>query len=116
SLGGGLRHRSFRSRVSRLVHNCKRWAAARLYRTGGSWGTGRGARGRLHRSLNAGEIAAGVSRRGAFDRRAYLSQQGVDLVGALRAPDLLELVKPAGPSMFAWVSRGRRRLREEVDR
>jgi competence protein ComEC len=52
---------------------------------------------------------------GAFDRRAYLSQQGVDLVGALRAPDLLELAKPAGPSMFAWVSRGRRRLREEVD-
>jgi len=52
---------------------------------------------------------------GAFDRRAYLSQQGVDLVGALRAPDLLELVKPARPSMFAWVSRGRRRLREEVD-
>lgn len=52
---------------------------------------------------------------GAFDRRAYLSQQGVDLVGALRAPELLELVKPAGPSMFTWVSRGRRRLREEVD-
>src|ERR1700686_1235449 len=52
---------------------------------------------------------------GAFDRRAYLSQQGVDLVGALRAPDLLELVKPARSSMFAWVSRGRRRLREEVD-
>jgi hypothetical protein len=28
---------------------------------------------------------------GAFDRRAYLSHQGVDLVGALRAPELLEL-------------------------
>jgi competence protein ComEC len=52
---------------------------------------------------------------GAFDRRAYLSQQGVDLVGVLRAPGLLELVKPAGPSIFSWVSRGRRRLREEVD-
>jgi competence protein ComEC len=52
---------------------------------------------------------------GAFDRRTYLSQQGVDLVGALRAPELLELVKPAGPRMFSWVSRGRRRLREEVD-
>jgi Competence protein/Domain of unknown function (DUF4131) len=52
---------------------------------------------------------------GAFDRRAYLSQQGIDLVGAVRAPELLELVKPAGPSMSAWVSRGRRRLREEVD-
>jgi competence protein ComEC len=52
---------------------------------------------------------------GAFDKRAYLSQQGVDLVGALRAPELLELVGPARASMFAWVSRGRRRLRDEVD-
>jgi competence protein ComEC len=52
---------------------------------------------------------------GAFDRRAYLSQGGVDLVGALRAPELLEVVKPAGPRMSSWVSRGRRRLREEVD-
>jgi competence protein ComEC len=52
---------------------------------------------------------------GAFDRRAYLSQQGVDLVGALRAPELLELIKPAGPRMSSWISRGRRRLREKVD-
>jgi predicted membrane metal-binding protein len=52
---------------------------------------------------------------GAFDKRAYLSQQGVDLVGALRAPELLELVRPARPSMFSWVARGRRRLRDEVD-
>ena len=54
---------------------------------------------------------------GAFDRRDYLSQQGVDLVDALRAPELLELIRPDGPSMFAWVSRGRGRwrLREEVD-
>src|ERR1700736_5767149 len=76
-------------------------------------------------SLHAGDSIAVLTRakfpqvyrhEGAFDRRAYLSQQGVDLVGALRAPELLELVKPAGPSMFAWVLRGRRRLREEVDR
>jgi len=52
---------------------------------------------------------------GAFNRRGYLSQQGVDLVGALRGPGLLELVKPAGPAMSAWISRGRRGLREEVD-
>jgi hypothetical protein len=52
---------------------------------------------------------------GAFDRRAYLSQHGVDLVGALRTPELLELVRPAQPSMFGRISRGRRRLREEVD-
>ena len=42
---------------------------------------------------------------GTFDRRAYLSQQGVDLVAALRAPELLEVVKPAGPAMSAWISR-----------
>jgi competence protein ComEC len=52
---------------------------------------------------------------GAFDRRAYLSQQGVDLVGALRAPELLELLKPARPRMAGWISRGRQRLRDEVD-
>jgi hypothetical protein len=34
---------------------------------------------------------------GAFDRRAYLSQHSVDLVGALRTPELLELVRPAQP-------------------
>jgi competence protein ComEC len=52
---------------------------------------------------------------GAFDRRAYLSQQGVDLVGALRAPELLELLNPARPRMSGWISRGRQRLRDEVD-
>ena len=36
---------------------------------------------------------------GAFDRRAYLSQHGVDLVAALRAGELLELVKPGRPSV-----------------
>ena len=52
---------------------------------------------------------------GAFDRRAYLSQQGVDLVGALRAPELLELLKPAKPRMSGWISRRRQRLRDEVN-
>jgi competence protein ComEC len=52
---------------------------------------------------------------GAFDRRAYLSQQGVDLVGALRVPELLELAKPAGPRMSTWILRARRRFREKVD-
>jgi competence protein ComEC len=52
---------------------------------------------------------------GAFDRRAYRSQQGVDSVEALRAPELLEVVKPARPGVSAWISRGRRRLREKVD-
>jgi competence protein ComEC len=52
---------------------------------------------------------------GAFDRRAYLSQQGVDLVGALWARELLELLKPARPRLSGWISRGRQRLRDEVD-
>jgi hypothetical protein len=60
-------------------------------------------------ALHAGDSIAVLTRaklpqvyrdEGAFDRRAYLSQQGVDLVGALRAPELLELVKPAGPKML----------------
>jgi hypothetical protein len=52
---------------------------------------------------------------GAFDRRAYLSQQGIDLIGALRAPELLELFTPARPSISGWISRQRRRLREEIN-
>jgi predicted membrane metal-binding protein len=75
-------------------------------------------------ALHAGDSVAVLTRaklpqvyrdEGAFDRRAYLSQQGVDLVGALRAPELLEVVKPARPGVSAWISRGRRRLREKVD-
>jgi beta-lactamase superfamily II metal-dependent hydrolase len=52
---------------------------------------------------------------GAFDRRAYLSQHGVDLVAALRAGELLELVKSGRPSVGGWISRVRRNLREEID-
>ena len=75
-------------------------------------------------ALHAGDSIAVLTRaklpqvfrdEGAFDRRAYLSQQGVDLVGALRAPELLELVKPAERRTFTWILCGRRRLREEVD-
>ncbi len=52
---------------------------------------------------------------GAFDRRAYLSQHGVDLVASLRAGELLELIKPGRPSVGGWISRVRRNLREEID-
>jgi competence protein ComEC len=52
---------------------------------------------------------------GAFDRRAYLSQQGVDLVATLRTGELLELVEPARPSVSGWIARARRHLREEID-
>jgi hypothetical protein len=52
---------------------------------------------------------------GAFDRRAYLEQQNVDLVATLRAPELMErtVVSPrTGATLLAHV---RRRLRDEID-
>jgi competence protein ComEC len=52
---------------------------------------------------------------GAFDRRAYLAQQGIDLVGALRAPELLELVAPSRSSVPTWMPRLRQHLRKEID-
>ena len=52
---------------------------------------------------------------GAFDRRAYLAQQGIDLLAALRAPDLLQRVAVARPSVGGLCARARRRLRDEVD-
>jgi competence protein ComEC len=75
-------------------------------------------------ALHAGDVIAVLTAaklpqmyrdEGAFDRRAYLSQQGIDAVGALRAPELLEVVKPSGIKMSTWVLRGRRRLRYKVD-
>jgi Domain of unknown function (DUF4131) len=35
---------------------------------------------------------------GAFDRRAYLRTQGVDLTASLRSSELLERITPARPS------------------
>lgn len=52
---------------------------------------------------------------GAFDRRAYLAQQGIDLVATLRAPELLEITKPARPGIAGWTSRARRALGDEID-
>jgi competence protein ComEC len=52
---------------------------------------------------------------GAFDRRAYLAQQNIDLVGTLRAPELIERVSPAKPTTATRLARVRRRLRDEVD-
>ena len=51
---------------------------------------------------------------GAFDRRAYLLDQGVDLTAGLRAPELLQLVTPAPRSVGSWLARLRRNLREEL--
>ena len=52
---------------------------------------------------------------GAFDRRAFLSAQNIDLVATLRAPELLERVAVARPTPSVLLSRARRRLRDEVD-
>jgi predicted membrane metal-binding protein len=52
---------------------------------------------------------------GAFDRRAYLAQQGIDFVATLRAPELLELTKPVRPGIAGWTSRAHRALGDEID-
>jgi hypothetical protein len=52
---------------------------------------------------------------GAFDRRAYLATQNIDLTAALRAPELIERISfaPLTPGILAACAR--RRMRDEVD-
>jgi competence protein ComEC len=52
---------------------------------------------------------------GAFDRRAYLAQQNVNLTGTLRAPELIARVAYATPTAGTRLARVRRRLRDEID-
>jgi competence protein ComEC len=52
---------------------------------------------------------------GAFDRRAYLAQQNIDLVATLRAPELIERLVVARPTLATRLARARRRLRDEID-
>jgi competence protein ComEC len=52
---------------------------------------------------------------GAFDRRAYLAQQNIDLVATLRAPELIERLSSATPTLGTSIARARRRLRDEID-
>src|SRR5712691_3140436 len=52
---------------------------------------------------------------GAFDRRAYLASQNIDVVATLRAPELLTRVAAARPSVSTAIARARHRLRDEVD-
>jgi competence protein ComEC len=52
---------------------------------------------------------------GAFDRRAYLASQNIDLVAILRAPELLTRTAEARTSVSVAVARARHRLRDEVD-
>ena len=52
---------------------------------------------------------------GAFDRRAYLAQQNVDLVATLRSPELIERVASSEQSLATRLARIRSRLRGEID-
>lgn len=52
---------------------------------------------------------------GAFDRRAYLAQQNIDLVATLRAPELIERIALAKPTAGTQLARARGRLRDEID-
>ncbi|MGB6461815.1 MAG: DNA internalization-related competence protein ComEC/Rec2 [Candidatus Acidiferrum sp.] len=52
---------------------------------------------------------------GAFDRRAYLEQQNIDLIASLRAPQLMERTKAASTTPATLLARARRRLRDEID-
>ena len=52
---------------------------------------------------------------GAFDRRAYLATQNIDLVATLRAPELIERVSTPRPTAATLLARVRRRLRDELD-
>lgn len=52
---------------------------------------------------------------GAFERRAYLEQQNIDLVATLRAPELVERTAAAPKTPATLLAHARRRLREEID-
>ena len=52
---------------------------------------------------------------GAFDRRAYLATQNIDLTGTLRAPELIQRRSRARQSGSVLVARVRRRLRDALD-
>jgi competence protein ComEC len=52
---------------------------------------------------------------GAFDRRAYLATQNIDLTAALRAPELIERISVAPLTPGILIARARRRMRDEVD-
>ena len=52
---------------------------------------------------------------GAFDRRAHLASQGTDLVGTLRAPELIARTSLARHSAATLIAQTRQRLRDELE-
>jgi competence protein ComEC len=75
-------------------------------------------------SLHAGDVVTVTAQakrpqlfrdEGAFDRRAYLASQGIDLVATLRSPDLIQRVSAASLTTGTVLARFRHQLRGEVD-
>jgi competence protein ComEC len=52
---------------------------------------------------------------GAFDRRAYLAQQGIDVTATLRAPELLERTGTSEASIGTRLAHVRRGMREKLN-
>ena len=52
---------------------------------------------------------------GAFDRRAYLARQNIDLLATLRAPELIERVSSHSLTIGSTFARARHALRDELD-
>ena len=52
---------------------------------------------------------------GAFDRRAYLARENIDLVATLRAPKLIERISSPTPTIATALTNTRRRLGDEID-
>lgn len=52
---------------------------------------------------------------GAFDRRAYLATQNIDLIGTLRAPELIQRNGETRQSLTAFLARVQRKLRDTLD-
>jgi competence protein ComEC len=83
-----------------------------------------GLEGALPPDLHAGDEVAVLTEakqpqvfrdEGAFDRRAYLAQQNIDLVATLRAPQLIERISPPAATISTALARARRRLCDEID-
>ena len=104
------------SRVRRFAGACARRLASQLF---GEFGAGRGARrscGRRSSSSRLRPRRPQVFRDdGAFDRRAYLAEQNVDLVATLRAPGLMERTAASRTTAATLLAHVRRRLRDEID-
>jgi competence protein ComEC len=74
--------------------------------------------------VRAGDEVAGIAQArlpqvyrdaGAFDRKEFLTQQNIHLLGTLRASSLLTKTGPGAPTIASWLARLRGQLRERLD-